>query len=394
MDTAFARTARARFETLHDSVRAVLDSLPERVESGGDLKRQLALDHNLSWKIHRLATIKDAGTLASRLPSPVGVRKFTESARGRGVPAPVIEGVTSAYEGVEMLMREYADDREQFEAMLADLAPEEGRKLDLEAKRAAFRANSRLYGLHCDLCVGALILRPNDGDAVLYDIAGVMGTFGLRRIKPSVSLVLSRWRHTVDGESDDGSPRRSEPAREFYVAPFCSDLASIERTRDDGTGLTTETFTSADIGLRSAVDVVSVSVVEGAQPSQSLSGRPEFTRRFQNSRPTRLVMLDLLIHPDIAALPSVETLVFRKIEMEAPLPEPINPEDLLACQEYSRLVGRGVGAGTCKEMPRYGEMLDYVFDELGWPERDRYQLVRCRAEHPVMTSTIVQRLLL
>lgn len=53
-------------------------------------------------------------------------------------------------------------------------------------------------------------------------------------------------------------------------------------------------------------------------------------------------------------------------------------------------LGRGLHDMHTPDVPRYGEMLRYTFDRLGWDPK-RFDVFRCRVHYPVMHSVVSMR---
>jgi hypothetical protein len=62
--------------------------------------------------------------------------------------------------------------------------------------------------------------------------------------------------------------------------------------------------------------------------------------------------------------------------------------EVLGRLENVPCLGRGIAAHHTPDVPRYGEMVRFAFDRLGW-DPDRFEVYRCRMEYPVMPSRVV-----
>ena len=100
--------------------------------------------------------------------------------------------------------------------------------------------------------------------------------------------------------------------------------------------------------------------------------------------PCEVLIFDQFIHKDLFP-PSP-----REVRMYANLTDPARFADgqLLPVFERVEMLGRGQEVVHSPDIPRYGEMAQYLFERLGWDAR-QFELHRLRIRFPPMPTAVV-----
>jgi len=99
--------------------------------------------------------------------------------------------------------------------------------------------------------------------------------------------------------------------------------------------------------------------------------------------PTRLGVLDVILHPDLAPSALPEVFHYRNVgEFQARPLDPARDVDRIEPADPVRHSRGDVGGLRLPGLPRYGEMLTDVFTRLGW-RQDGAQLYRAEFAFPV-----------
>src|SRR5262249_55180430 len=163
---------------LRTELAGLIAALPERVEGGTDLHRQLGLGSTLSWLLHSIATAQNPLAGLLQVPGRTSIDRLVRSARRKGVPEDLLQRLTQAYDQFETVAHDHGGDRRSFDAMLASLAPVGREKADLKERRSTFRSNSHLWGLQARVSLGCLVVYPG-AKAGMIDGAQIAGTVDL-----------------------------------------------------------------------------------------------------------------------------------------------------------------------------------------------------------------------
>ena len=398
---AIVKEARASVGLVSAAFSEMVSELPS-VRRPADLRRLLGIDYGTSWRVVRVAGASDPLGVASAVPRPGSVSRLLSSAAARGVRDLTIERVRLAVEAHEALAVRHGGERSVFDAMLCSLAPEVGPGVDLDAKRAAYRANVLLYRRQIDATFGCQILRraPDGADGGLrVEYVWLSGVIGLTRFDPSAALLLAKTEVHHDTRAEREVNRRLAVGGEQVDSPeglllrqFCSDrLPAVRMEEDVRTGVRSYSFDSNGLGVGACMSFVIGERQRPVECDLDGSGRPVWRTGAKRASPAGVGMTDLFVDPALVEHPSARVFVVGGVANEYDYEQPDDQRHRFPVQERAEVAGRGPGAAVCDEVPRYGEMLEWAFDSVGWEGRERYALLRCRVDYPVLhTTTLVE----
>jgi hypothetical protein len=296
-----------------------------------------------------------------------------------------IDAAREAHEDFERFLKTHASERGAFESMISTAAGRDRSRLHLPYKRAAFRANSHLYGLQVRTRVGCTFFHPGSEPGAC-DIVIVRGHLGLRCLRPHAAVRISstiiaegvragKSMHDLAG-IDDESP---------IIREFCSEpLPELTQRRTASGHMVTE-LTGLGIGNTSAIDCVICEVRRNVwSPHEDVS--PRSYNGSTTQYPTEVLVHDMALASNVFELVKPEVVVYG-----APDPS-VNPLDrsertILPLGETVGYLGRGVAVTHTLDAPRYAELLQYVCARLGW-NPEVFDLYRCRVEYPVLHATV------
>lgn len=388
----FAKEVTHAISAVHAAFGDLLGQLPP-AKRPVELSRTLGIDYTISRKAMRLAEARDPLSVAIEVPRPAAIGRILKAASRNGVSGDVLERLERAIEEYEDLAKRYAGDRATFDAMVGSLSPEAGERAHLEARRAAYRANTQLLGRQVDTSVFFLAIRPSQEQGYLEHI-WVCANFGLKRFHPAASLeVLTTLARGPSEPMTGGGPYQSD---RFLLRAFCSDplpdLKPVPAFASEG--LKRFELGSEEIGLRSAVDCVigqycHLPISEPNSEGQRLCG-------LQTSldMPTAVCLMDLFVHESLGATaPPICFTTTNSLPSNQPIGnEPLDASMLLPVQPIAEAMGRGPRAAYTNEVPRYGQIIRHAFDVMNWSGPDRYRLTRCRIEYPILNTHTVLRI--
>jgi hypothetical protein len=398
-DVPFEEQATAVLRRLRASVVAVIEAIPSAASIGraADLQRALAIRNTLAWQVYRLAYATGPLAEASAIPGSGAMNGFFEAAAARGVRADVIAAAKGAVADFQAVVQAHAGDRSAFDSMLSAIHGAGAEQIDLQHKRAAYKANSHIWGVRARAQLSCFVFHPSRDDPDRLDLLGIRGLIGLRRLRRDASWIIARVR-LFDAESqkpqhldpgtpidpidprEDGAPavpllRRycSQPLPKFTCVPAGNDFVNVQL---EPTG----------IGDKSAITGLIGDVYRGLYQRYRDERRSVHYMRSQIRTPCEVLVHDVLIYDGLFEGRMPELRIYgdhRGVDPAAPDRE----MDLLPMSETVAHLGRGPDVLSTPDVPRYVEMVRYALDRAGW-DPSRFDIYRCRVEYPIMPSTV------
>ena len=397
-DDAFEQNAAVALRRLRSALSVLIGAIPGvgELRKAADLQRALGIGNTLAWQVYRLAHATDPLTEASSVPGTAGLKRLFKAAGEHGVPAEHIADSAAASAEFDELVKVHAGDRAAFDSMISGLSDEGSQLADAQQKRAAFRANSHLWGVQAKTQLGCFMYQPAADHSALIDAAGIRGLLQLRRLRRDVSWVITSTR----ASDDDGVNRRNvgiEPLDPTVDAPpgfallqeFCSRPLPGLRTIHHESGVISVELAGTTVGNKSAVTCLLGSSFRSFCPRYRDEHNQAVISQAKVQTPCEVLILDVLVHEELFRSASPDVLVYGDHRAVDPHPE-ARKCDLLPLRESVVYMGKGPSILQTLEVPRYPEMAQYAFDRLGW-DGEKFDVYRCRVEYPVMPSSVVVR---
>lgn len=396
----FEGEAAGVMQRLRETMSAVIESIPAsgtgEIRRAADLQRALGIRNSLAWQVYRLAHAPDPLIEASSVPGRAAMKSFLEAASSRGVERRQVQAASAAMKEFHELVETHAGDRRTFDSMVSGLTAAGSQQVDFTSKRAAFRANSHIWGVQAKTRLACYLYHPAADAPDRIDAAGIRGLHRLRRLRRNAPWVVSRF-----GASDnDGVTRRTvvcEPLDPMGKAghgvallrDFCSRPLPTFRTVSAALGVTSVEIEGESVGNMSAVTCFIGDV------ARAVLGRyQDENNRYQASQalirtPCETLIQDVLVYDGTFGEISPQVMVYGD-HRSGDAVSGDRACDLLALRETVDYLGRGPSVLRTPALPRYPEMVQYALDRLGWDGR-RFDVYRCRVEYPVMPSSVVVR---
>jgi hypothetical protein len=393
---AFEVEAAAALSSMRGALSDLLASLPGgAVTKAADLRRVLELDNKLCWKVMKVANASNPLAAGIHVPSAANLKTLLKAATARRVPTARREAVERAAADFDRVVREHAGDRTSFDSMVSAYGRDPG-SIDLTQRRAAFRANSHMYGIQVNAQLNCCFLHPSK-DKGRLDIATLRGKIGLRRIRPDAAWIVAEAR-TSDS---DGVVRKQlgreplDPSQKTVhglspLAEFCTKPLPKFQTVEGIGGYVLGELGGSGVGNTSSLTCITGDVVWSAASSYQDEHNRQGELLTSIHTPCRVLIHDVLIYKDMFGPISPEVFVYddywRKVSGYKIKPEAIS----LAAPEEVMCLGQGTSVLPTPDVPRYVEMADYVAERVRW-DLDQFEVYRCRVEYPVMHSAVVIR---
>jgi len=260
-DQEFVLALEPVISAVRDALAAVVDAMPAPVRNAADLRRILTIDTRLSTQIVRIARAPDGASVAAHVPGRPSFSRFLERAGAVGIAPALLRRVDAAVAEFERFVADHATDRVSFNSIVANLGAHGREAIQLEHRRAAFRAMSHLLGMQMDAYTRACLMRLSpDGDAI--DVVQVYGFLGIRRLRPQTVIPLfSAKLVTTNQLRFDERHRRSavfdeiSPGFGFGLVPGVNsqDLSEIHLAQDNG--LVSAELRGSRLGSQGSLDL-------------------------------------------------------------------------------------------------------------------------------------------
>lgn len=385
--------AEAVLTQIQPALAEVLSQLKPPVLRAFDLRRRLNLGQKSSWGLFNAARTPDPQELVSLLPRRRGMERFLAAAAANGVSPDAIERVRSAYARFEESVSRLARSRDAFETIIGELGmgAMDPTGAELRHKRAAFRANALLWGKQARMFCAALILHPGEKPGML-DMVHIKGMEGLHRTRRGVTLDMTSRRGLQASAGDPEGlvrlepldPRERGPEAVWLLRDFCSHPLPEFRLHEDRPDYRSYEVISERLGSAGEVTYYTGEVARGIATAPGSVPDSEIVLAKGVNTPLEAYCGDIMIHRSVWGTAPPEVNVYAWPMDNSPLSYKKN---LLPLTERAAYLGDGAYKGHGQPVPRYGEMIDYAMQRMGW-NGDEFRVFRCRVEYPVMYSLI------
>lgn len=383
---AFEQRATRVLGDLRGALADLVAGTSVPVRKAADLEKALGLPTTLSWQVYKLATADGGLDAASLVPKPRSMEKVIRSAKRRGVGDEILGSVSRAYAGFEDLVERAAGDRTMFDSMAAGAGGGD-ESVDLQHRRAAYRAGCHIWGVRVQTRVNCYVIHPSSA-AGLVDTVMISGNVGFRRFRRGVSRSIA----TTCVTDETGRRRASELGgpigrsldtglgvgllSEFSTAPFPS-----VRTRATPDGSLRTELVSDEIGSDSDLTYFLARrdvEVDHVRPTNN-DDATMISTQWTVTTPTELLLHDVLVEESIAAQQNPASRILDGLASGG---------ELLPQRAEVKHVGWGSGVLATPDVPRYSDVTEHVLRQVGW-ENSVFHVYRCRLEYPVVPSKLV-----
>ncbi len=387
----FESDAVAVLASAREAFAVLIASLPSPIRKPTDLKRCLRIDPKLAWQVFRVATATDPLSAGLHVPGAAALKGLLRAASRNRVPSPVIDSVKSAAQEFESLVKRHAGDRSSFVSMISSHAATGSEQIDREHRRAAFRANSHIWGVQAQTKLSCSIIQASEEENRV-DIAYIRGFVGLRRFRRDAPQIVSR----MVVADDDGKVRQGiarEPIDpDGQVQPGTSLLKDFctqplpELRAFEMNGMLFGELVGGDVGSRSAVTCITGDVSRSAGPVHRDEDNKADISFVVVRTPCEVLVHDLLVEVGLFGEIAPHAAVYS--DHQGNQLREFNERERLPMQVSAEPLGCGPSVLRTPDVPRYAEMMRYVFERLR-RDADRFEVYRCRVEYPVMPSSVV-----
>lgn len=369
--------------SLRTAIRDMLRSVEADPTRPQDMSRQLKVDKNLAWKVSRLVGAVDAGDALQYLPGDSAMTLLVDAGAKAGASARMCDKVKKAAEHLSKAVREHVGDRPTLELMIDALPTNKGERL-LASRKMAFRGNSAIWGMQAKARFQTAIILPNANDPERLDIAILAGWVDLRRIRHDAEWILHRQRQSLNAMSEpvDEEGVQSDQDRTLgLLRRFCSPNMPEVIVRREKENLLFQLGPSLLAGS-GASTIVQAWVFKGMGWLHAKYAGETGQFAVGVAAPSEYIVYDIFAHRSCTFVRRANASIHGYVM--APT-QPFQPGDRLPIEPTRVDLGQFPPTVSSSMIPNYGEMVDFMFEKLGWNPVDFLGL-RFQTEYPPFPS--------
>lgn len=376
-------------QRLADAFRALVDAMPGGPHRPQDLARTLGIKKDLSSRVLRASRNKDPVAVVHMMPGPVPLRQLLQAAAEKRIPPEILREGEEAVRAFDLLIRQEAGDRTSLDAIISTCLPDAREKYELFNKQAVYRGMAQLKGVSAEITLNTALLHPGK-DPGRIDGVWIIGSFGLRRIRPSAVVHFCSHRLGPSATALSTLTLDREPVQDLHgllLEPYCSSPRPPLRARRHGATVH-YTLDGEAIGPHSAVNLVFAELTPGCLPRYRDSEDHLYGPGSEITTPTGTLIFDVLVHEDVYPHGEPTLRVYdTAVNGVADMNDPARDIDRLDVAETIQPLGQGPSKWRVSEVPRYVELLRHVFTKAGW-DAERFRGYRCKVQYPIYGSQL------
>ncbi|MGD8451924.1 MAG: hypothetical protein PVJ57_08905 [Phycisphaerae bacterium] len=363
----------------------IIAALPQSITRASELQHTLKIDKGLSWRIFNVIRYPNPFDAARYIPGTGGVRIFLRAAKKQGVPVALTETAAAALADYDNLVRIHAGSRRRLDRMLAAHSDEGRAEMDLAHRRLAYEANSYIWGVSAEAQLRASFVNFSKTPGRV-DHAAMRGLVGVQRLRPDVRwpLGLARCR------TDSGVVPSDAPFEPLYDVENPDDVAaklfmSQPRPKLEYSHVAESlqwTLSPGRAGKTGAVTCITGEIVRRGGSYYCCETDSSASYVAQVGTASELLIFDQFVHEELYGRLEPELVIYSNFASG-----PYNSSIRLPLTDTVQYMGKATDALHTPEVPRYADMVSYVFERLGW-EPQRFDVYRFRMEYPIIQSEV------
>lgn len=390
----FEHDAREVLGTLRKALTDLVTATPGNIRRAADFQRVLKVDSKTSWRIFKITSAADPLLAGIHVPGRPSIERVKNTAAQLKIAKPTIDAVESALCRFESLVEHYAGDRTTFDTMISGFGDEDAGPVDLTHRRAAFRANSHIWGVQSRAQLVTHILHRNSDDPQRFDVASLQVSYDLRRLRRDASWALAGFssQHDKGGKRVSAQPEPLDPDADDptgFLAQFSSDPKPQMRVGQLTAGYSNIELVGDTIGIPSESTCVFGHVMRSVAPWYATETDSHIRSRATQRTPAEVTVYDLLVDRATFGDIDIETFLLSDLRRRESVTDPrLNESHILPIRDKAVYMGGDISVLHTTELPRYTEVLSWSLRRLGWQDAD-YQIFRIRMEYPILPSSVI-----
>jgi len=385
-----------------DVILQVKDSLVQMlIASGVDpaktrpTARMLELDQNYVWPATKINNTDDILVVAEHIPTIKRMEVLCQACLKSGASEADIEGVRTAMNRYEEMVKHSAGDREAFSDLMHGLSYNDVTSRQEPTRKMAFRAQSSLWGVQARINFKTVIYGPVTGAPDRFDIIRLGGLVGLRRLRPVPWSVYRMLAYNEDGSPTEHiceslDPNLSRDLELPLLKEFCTESMPEINTVTTEHGRRFD-IASGPIGSIGAVDCIFGDLLPDFDSIYQAEDDKNQSAMIDLQTPAEMLLFDLFVHKDLPFPLPPEVMHLDRLNATRGFSMKINDLDQLPLSAKARPLSPGQAGCSVSSYPQYGSILDYAFSRLGFSAMD-FQGYRFTMTYPTIPSAVVMNM--
>jgi hypothetical protein len=357
------------------------------------LRRQLGVGYTICWQIFQVVQDGDQSSGTHNAPSLGALKRLVVLAQAKGLTASTAEGVQAAADKFHRFIRLHAQDRDYFDSMVAgtSLANNASGVL-VQRRRAAYRANSHVWGCQNDMWLVSGIVRRSAEDPAKMDSIVLSRQQGLRRLRTDATAYLMAMKTDIanrDTPSSQDDPLKNalDPAAAAatgmpLIPEFSTDRLPRVHCETTRSGRRLFKWIDDAVGLKSSCDIATGTINRGVPIVVEGDGLRQLvlTSAVRN-KASALLVLDLIVHRESFPGVQVQSMVHEALSEVCTFEEAKAGHQFVVEEGVTEL-GRA-DAASLAEFPQYRAMLQHAARRAEW-DLSEFDVYRLRVPYPIM----------
>ncbi|MEY5060432.1 MAG: hypothetical protein RIS45_353 [Planctomycetota bacterium] len=384
---AFCTECDAAIVALRHALRTLADAAGSDPLRPQDVSRKFAINKNLTWKFARVLLAADSFEAIAMLPGSEGVEIYLRAFETAGIGRAHTDSVRDALRQFDAVVARHFGDRAQLEVVLDGLRSDGNLE---SSRRMAFKGMSGVFGMRARVRLTMQLLFPSAETPGMGDIAQVVGTAGLQRLRPIGALPVFRTSAQSEAAASRLQPLFNSPQgehTEFLLREFSSFPNATVCARDLP-GRKVIELSEGPLGRIGESDLFFGTLIRGTMNIRRVPGDASNDFVSNVSIPSESLVLDFYCHRSLIGTESMATSV------HSTLGQPLTGDDAqreqtalpidLAPLAFEHLTE----APAIPTMPRYQQMVDFAFRATGQDIRE-FRLMRVAIEFPPAPAAVL-----
>lgn len=354
--------------------------------------RMLEVDHNYVWPATRINNTDDILVVAEHIPTTKRIEVLCQACLKFGASEADITAMREAMAKFEHLVKVSAGDRESFSDLALGLTYEDVTSRQEATRKAAFRAQSSLWGVQARVNFKTAIHSPVADNPKRFHCVRLGGLVGLKRLRP---IPWSVYRMAVYNEKGDLEEQTSTPLDPELgdslelplLKQFCSqplaDIYSIKADQDLRFDIA-----SGPIGNVGALDCVFGDLLPDFDSIYATEDDKLQSGMIDLQTPTEMLMFDFFVHKDLPF--QVPPNVMHLDRLNAPRGYNTTSDGWNQLPLSNQVTHLPPGLSGCAStfFPQYRDLVEYAFSRLGHSAHE-FDGYRFTMKYPTIPSAVV-----
>lgn len=381
---------RAAFTELFQSVGA--DAARPQI-----VARDFGLNRTMTWKISKVICDPDAASVVANLPGRAGLNILLDSFKKSGAPVAAIKEVRDALEAFDAMQEIHAGDRDTLEAMLGAMSNGPDAQQQHENQRkAAFRANSAIWGVQARIQICINMIAPSD-DPDFVELVWISGLVDFRRLRreavwavASTRLVDDQGKAVPTGNLESLDPAYSGNGHAPLMGDYCADPMPELRLNSGADGIMRYELVEGPIGNTASTTCIIGLFGRGFFRRTKVPGDTIGEHLARLYTPAELLVHDLFVHEDLTHAQNPTIHLYDQLPIAPPYPVCGRERSELPFADSIQSLGRGSRSAVVVEMPQYAAIINSACERMEWNPKS-FLGYRFRLKYPPIPSVAVFR---